>query len=190
MEAWCISRQLRMRSWFSLVEDSGTLLTWYVAPPIKFLCGRILIESGRENFPRSISTAQTDQNGIPNIYRLMHQCRILDSHSALLLNQLRMVPAIKSTLWGALNLVNYGKLQEAPQLEPSGFFRFQALSGPNYLTRQRPRLQTRKAGFHQNVKLLENTTSSTMAGRAPRAIPVPLPVITMQMPHSCSMSTL
>jgi hypothetical protein len=29
---------------------------------------KMLIVSGRENFLRSTSTAQTDQNGIPNIY--------------------------------------------------------------------------------------------------------------------------
>ena len=65
---------------------------------------KILIVSGRENFPRSTSTAQTDQNGISNIYHLMLWCQLLDTHSALLLNQLLMVLAIKSTLWGALKL--------------------------------------------------------------------------------------
>ena len=67
---------------------------------------KILIVSGRENFPRSISTAQPGQGGTPNIYHLVLWCRILDSHSALLLNQLRTVLAIKFTLWGALKLVN------------------------------------------------------------------------------------
>ena len=66
---------------------------------------KMLIVSGREIFPRSTSTAQTNQSGIPNIYHLMLWRQLLDSYSALFLNQLRMAPAIKSTSWGALKLV-------------------------------------------------------------------------------------
>jgi len=71
---------------------------YWISPP------KMLIVPGRETFPRSTSTAQTGQNGIPKIYRLVLRCLILDSHSALLSNRLRMVQAIKSTLWEALKL--------------------------------------------------------------------------------------
>ena len=106
----------------------------------------MLIVSGRENFPRSTSTAQTGQNGIPNIYRLVLRFLILDSHSVLLSNRLRMVQAIKSTLWEALRLVLRQRPREVQRLEPSGFSQFQAFSGSSWLLHPRPTQRTREPG--------------------------------------------
>jgi len=124
----------------------------------------MLIDSIRENFPRSTSIAQADQSGIPNLYHPKLWCQLLDSHSALLSNQPRMVLAIKSTLWEASKLVLRKMLGEAQQLIPSGFFRFQVLSGPNCQFCQRLQPRTRTGGLRQDVEQLENTTFSTMAG--------------------------
>ena len=76
-------------------SESATHLVCYSTYCIS--TGKRLIVFGRENFPRSTSTAQTDRGGILNIYHLKFPCRILGSHSVLLSNRLRMVAAIKST---------------------------------------------------------------------------------------------
>jgi len=84
-----------------LIQLGGT---YGRAPPVVCLPNhsvsprKMLIVSGRENFPRSTSTAQDDRNGIPNICHLGRRFRLLNLHSPLLSNQLLMVPAIKSTL--------------------------------------------------------------------------------------------
>jgi len=114
---------------------------------------------------------------------------VLVSHSAQLSKQLPMVQAIKSTLWGALRLVLQQTQWKPEALEPSGFSRFQVLSGSSCPLRQRLLSRTRGGGFHQDAKQLENTTSSTMAGTELRIILTGLPATRRQMLHSCSMST-
>ena len=149
----------------------------------------MLIISRRKIFPRSTSTAQASQRGIPNKYHLALQCRLVATHSAPLSNLLRMAPATKSTLWEALKLTNQDMLEEAQPLNPSGFSRSQALSGSNCRLSQRLQLRTPGRGSHRNVTQLENTTSSTMAGRTPGVTTAPSSAKGRQTLHSCSIST-
>jgi len=81
-----------------LIQLGGTGAGVVCLSAHKISPGKILIVFDRENFPRSTSTVQTDHSGIPNIYHLQLQCRLLDSDSPLLSNQLRTTLAIKSTL--------------------------------------------------------------------------------------------